>query len=202
MSLNFNTNGIFFLILICVCVVFVKSCNSLILTSWQIVLKSSLPRSLFSGSIKSSYIHFSKNLIYKAFLENMLLLSCGIILFEKKVRYILTFKIDSISLSFWDNNRKHNFVSHSLRDFNPFRRCNHLIKCSMSFLPEHSQSVICHSLAVTAIKYDCLMILESRNMLLGLAFQITMVPYCKPCSMVLMHIRKEKVSMRPPTRQS
>lgn len=86
-------------------------------------------------------------------------------------------------------------MSHSLFDFNPFRRCNHLIKYSMSFLPQHSQSVICHSPAVTAKKYDCLMILEPRNMILALALQITMVPYCKPCSMVPVYIMKEKISI-------
>lgn len=84
-------------------------------------------------------------------------------------------------------------MSHSLLDFNPFRHCNHLIKCYMSFLPQHSQSVICHSLAVTAIKYDCLMILELRNMMLGLAFQITMIPYCKPRSMVTVYIMEKEI---------
>ena len=64
-------------------------------------------------------------------------------------------------------------MSHSLFDFNPFRHCNHLIKCYMSFLPRHSQSVICHSPVVTVKKYDCLMILDPRNMMLGLALQIT-----------------------------
>lgn len=86
-------------------------------------------------------------------------------------------------------------MSHSLLDFNPFRHCNHLIKCYMRFLLQHSQSVICHSLAVTAIKYDCLMILEPRNMMLGLAFQIKMLLYCKPCSMVPVYIMKEKISI-------
>lgn len=79
-------------------------------------------------------------------------------------------------------------MSHSLLDFNPFRHCNHLIKCYASFLSQHSQSVICHSLAVTNIKYDCLMILEPRNMMLGLAFQITTAPYSKAYRMVFMYI--------------
>ena len=83
-------------------------------------------------------------------------------------------------------------MSHSLFDFNPFRHCNHLIKCCTSFLLQHSQSVICHSPAVTAKKYDCLMILELRNMMLALAFQIIMVTYCKPCSMVPVYLMKEK----------